>query len=321
MLSQSTRPGLKALLRRSKVNGGTPTAGDVGFKLAPRLNAAGRMGEADLALELLMTDSPERADEIALRLDSENRRRREIEKEILDRVLDRLERDYPPDHDGAFVVGAEGWHAGVIGIVASRLVDRFFRPAAVVAFDGDLGRGSCRSIPAVPLPEVLDRCSDHLESHGGHAAAAGFTVRAERFEEFRRAFDTAVREMVGPEDFVRRIRVDMVTTLAELTPGLVREIDRLAPFGHSNPRPVLAARGVRVAGRPRRVGKDGDHLSFLAADGRRSIKAIGFRMGPLADRFPSSQAIVDIAFTPRFDDWKADGSLELELKDLVLADG
>ena len=320
VLGKTRRPGLRALIAKSEVRNGTPTASDVGFRLAPRLNAAGRLGNAELALELMTTESPERGAEIASQLDRENRRRREIEAEILTDVHARVERDYEPGHPGGIAVGAKGWHPGVIGIVAARLVDRYFRPAAVVSFDGAIGRGSCRSIPAVRLPEVLDRCAPHLVSYGGHAAAAGFSIEEGNFEAFRAAFDSAVTDIVTPEDLVRRVRVDLVTPLGEVTPALVRDMDRMAPFGAGNRRPVLATRGVRIAGSLRRVGKNGEHLSFLASDGTGSLRAIGFRMGPLGDRI-GPRSTVDIAYTPRFDDWRDDGSVQLTLEDLTVCDG
>jgi len=320
VLGKTRRPGIRALIAKSEVKGGTPKASDVGFRLAPRLNAAGRLGRAELALELLMTESDERGAEIAAQLDRENRRRREIEAEILIEVHARVENDYEPGHPGGIAVGSKGWHPGVIGIVAARLVDRYFRPAAVVSFDGSIGRGSCRSIPAVRLPEVLDRCAEHLESYGGHAAAAGFSIEERNFDAFRAAFDSAVRDIVSPEDLVRRIRVDLSTSLGAVTPALLREIDRLAPFGAGNPRPVLATRGVRIAGNLRRVGRNGDHLSFLASDGTGSLRVIGFRMGPLGDRI-GPRSTVDIAYKPDFDDWRADGSIQLTLEDLTVCDG
>ncbi|MEN8148342.1 MAG: single-stranded-DNA-specific exonuclease RecJ [Planctomycetota bacterium] len=320
VLGKTRRPGLRALMAKAQVNGGSPRASDIGFRLAPRLNAAGRLGEAEVALELLTTDSPDRGREIAARLDRENRRRREIETGIVAEVCERVERDYAPGHAGGIAVGSEGWHAGVIGIVAARLVDRYHRPSAVCSLDGEIGRGSCRSIPSVPLPAVLEKCAEHLVTWGGHAAAAGFSVEPDRFEAFRAAFDSAVRDMTSPEDFVRRVRVDLVTTLGEVTPTLVRDVDRLAPFGSGNPRPVLATRGVKIVGGVRRVGKDGPHLSFTVADGSGTHRAIGFRMGALADGI-GRHAELDIAYTVKEDDWRKDGSLQLTLEDLSVRDG
>jgi single-stranded-DNA-specific exonuclease len=235
---------------------------------------------------------------------------------MLDSARARVEAEYDPGHPGPLVLGDEAWHPGVIGIVASRLVDRYHRPAVLVAFDGDLGRGSCRTIPALALPAALSKCSEHLVSFGGHAAAAGLTVRAGRFEQFRRAFDEAVRGMLDPEALVRRIRVDVSAPLSSVTPAVVRELQRLAPFGEGNPRPVFATRGARVAGRPRRLGKRGQHLSFLASDGEATHRVIGFGMGAHADSVEKSVTGVDIAYTPRFDSWRRDGSLELGLADV-----
>jgi len=320
-LSDSTIPGVRALLAASAISRGGPTVGDVAFRIAPRINAAGRMGSADLALELFLTDSENRAEEIAKLLDEENLKRRKIEAQIVEEACERVEAQYPPGHRGAIVIGDERWHVGVVGIVAARLVDRYHLPAAVVAFDDGLGRGSCRTIPAFHLPKALDRCASLLESHGGHAAAAGFAVKADRFEEFRTAFDRVAREILAPEDLVKKIRVDASVPLSAVTPELVRDLERMEPFGKGNPRPRFVTRGVRVAGAARRIGKQRDHLSFLASDGTRSIRTIGFGLGPVADRIEKSRATVDIAYTPRFDTYRGDGSLELSLDDVIPADG
>ena len=316
VLAGSRQPGLRALIDTARLEDEVLKASDIGFRLAPRLNAAGRLGRAELALELLLTESPERALEIASVLQGENRRRQKIEKEILRSAVERVESEFEPGHPGALVLGDADWHPGVIGIVASRLVDRFHRPAVLVAFSEGVGRGSCRSIPGLVLPEALSRCSGLLDSFGGHAAAAGLTVMESRFDEFREEFDAVVRGMLGREDLVRRLRVDVVAPLRSIGPAMVRDLDRLAPFGHGNPSPVFASRSVHVAGKPRRVGGQGQHLSFLASDEGVTFRAIGYGMGPLADAVEKASRGVDIAYTPRFDTWRRDGSLELGLRDL-----
>jgi single-stranded-DNA-specific exonuclease len=316
VLAATRHPGLRALVEVADLADGPIAASDLGFRLAPRLNAAGRLGRTELALELLLTDSTPRAREIASILDGENRRRQKIEGEILTDARSRVESEYDAGHPGALVMGDKEWHPGVIGIVASRLVERYHRPAVLVAFDGDIGRGSCRTIPALELPAALSRCSEHLVSFGGHAAAAGLTVRAGRFDAFREAFDEVVRGMLEREDLVRKLRIDVMAPLSAVSPEVVRDIDRLAPFGEGNPRPVFATRGARVAGRVRRMGGEGQHLSFLVSDGVATHRAIGFGMGPLAGSVEKSVRGVDIAYTPRFDTWRRDGSLELGLSDV-----
>jgi single-stranded-DNA-specific exonuclease len=316
VLARSSWPGIAALLAAARLEEEDLEASDIGFRLAPRLNAAGRLGRAELALELLLTDSAGRAREIASTLESENRRRQQIEAEILASARQRVEEEYEPDHPGALVLGDAAWHPGVIGIVAARLVDRYHRPAVLVAFDEGLGRGSCRTIPALALPDALARCAEHLDSFGGHAAAAGLTIREARFPAFREDFDRVVREMLTREDLVRRLRVDVVAPLSSIRAPVVRELDRLAPFGQGNPRPVFATRGVRVAGKPRRAGGEGQHLSILVSDGGTTLRAIGFGMGPLAESVEKASRRVDIAYTPRFDTWRRDGSLELTLRDV-----
>ncbi|MCU0727980.1 MAG: DHHA1 domain-containing protein, partial [Planctomycetes bacterium] len=320
-LGATTRPGLRALLDVARVNARPPTSTDIAYGLAPRLNAAGRLGSADLALELLLTDDSARGVEIAALLDRENRKRREIENGILAHARARVDAEYGPDHHGALVLADPSWHAGVIGIVAARLADSYRRPVALVAIDGELGRGSCRSVPAVHLTEVLSKCSDHLESFGGHAAAAGFSIRPGNFEGFRRSFDEAVRLSTTREDFLRRIRIDAVAPLAILTPAVVREIERLEPFGEGNPEPVFATRGLTIAGRPRRMGRDGEHLAFIVSDGTTSRRAVGFRMGSRQPELEKAGLRLDIAYTPRLDTYRGDGSVELELSDVVAHDG
>ena len=167
---------------------------------------------------------------------------------------------------------------------------------------------------------MLERCAEHLATWGGHAAAAGFSVEPEKFDAFRASFDEAVRDLTSPSDFVRRVRVDLITTLGEVTPTLVRDVDRLAPFGSGNPRPVLATRSIKVVGEVRRVGRGGEHLSFTAADGTGTHRAIGFRMGAMADRIGRPSEL-SIAYTVKEDDWRKDGSLQLTLEDLSVRDG
>ncbi len=321
LLGRSRRPGIRALLEIAGLSPGTLTATDVGYQIAPRLNAAGRLGSAELALELLLTEDEGRAREIAAALDRENRRRREIEGEILARACERVDEEYGESHAGGIVLADPTWHAGVIGIVAARLADRYCRPVALVAFDGETGRGSCRSVPAVSLPDALARCAGHLESFGGHAAAAGFTIRAGEFPAFREAFDRAVQEIAAPGDLRRRLRIDASAPLTALTPAVVQELDRLAPFGEGNPKPVFATRGLRTAGRLKRMGRDGDHIHFLVSDGTVSLRAVGFRMASRLPRLLNADAGLDIAYTPRIDEWQGRETVELELSDVVPAGG
>jgi single-stranded-DNA-specific exonuclease len=320
-LAETDSVGIRALFAVCGLGKGLPTAVDIGFKLGPRINAAGRLGNAGLALELLLTDSTDRAREIAATLERENRRRRDIEAKILTQAVSRVEQEYPEDHLGGIALGDERWHAGVIGIVASRLVGRFRLPTALAAFDGEIGRGSCRSIPALPLVTALAECEEYLLSYGGHAAAAGFTIHVSRFEEFARAFSEAVARRLTPKDLIRPIRIDQTTPLSAITSAGIRDLERIGPFGEGNPEPTFATRGLKVAGRPRRMGKKGDHLSFLVHDGTVTFRAIGFRMGDLATMVEKSEEGVDIAYTPGFDDYRKDGSIELRLRDVVSHNG
>jgi single-stranded-DNA-specific exonuclease len=291
----------------------------VGFVLAPRINAVGRMGEALRGVRLLLTDDPREAAEIAATLEAENRARQGVEGQTLKEALAGLEVGYDPDRDRGVVLAGEGWHAGVIGIVASRLVERLHRPVVVVALDGGAdAKGSGRSIRAFDLYEAMRACAGHLVRFGGHRVAAGCSIRPERVDEFRDAFNARACAALGDHDLVPEVRVDLELELGHCDADLARMLRHAGPFGSGNPAPVFAVRSVAVDGL-RVVGQG--HLKLtLAARGTR-LDAIGFGMGALASEPGFGASLVDAAFRLEENHYRGRTSLQARIVDLRPAEG
>ena len=315
-LRDTQNPGLRALI---EVSGLSEKASfddyDVGFKLAPRLNAIGRMGHAQLAVELFTRADSDRAREIAVTLDAENRRRQSVEREITKQAEALvIERGYDRDSCRGIVLANSEWHAGVIGIVASRMVSRFGRPTIMIALDGDTGQGSGRSIRHFPLHEVLQACSPHLLGHGGHAMAAGVRLRTDQVEAFTAAFQAQAASRLTAADLCPKLRLDDEVPLAQLTTEVVDMIQRLAPFGEGNPRPRLATAVVELVDQPRVVGRNGAHLQLRVREGNVYRKAVAFSYGPQADEIGQHRHL-RLAFEPLINEWQGRRSVELRVID------
>jgi single-stranded-DNA-specific exonuclease len=267
-------PGLAALIRLSGICPPIRSS-DVGFRLCPRINAAGRLGEAETALELLLTNDPAKAAQLAAILDAHNRERKNVEREVNAQVEAFIEKFCDPVREFAIVAGDEDWHDGVLGIVASRVMRRFHRPTLVVGFSHNgLGKGSGRSIEGFSLVNALGRCAPLLEQYGGHEMAAGLTMRRENFEEFRRRFEAAARQMLEKVELTRTLRLDAEIRLEDIDFPLLEEQSELEPFGMGNQQPMLVVRGVTPAWEPRILKDRHVRIEFLA--GRRRINAIFF---------------------------------------------
>lgn len=310
--------GLRALIASAGLDGKALDSYDVGFMLAPRLNACGRMGHAALAVELLTRADEARAGEIAAFLEQQNRRRQTEERRILEHALRLADDAGALSGDArAIVLGSDTWHAGVIGIVASRLVDRFHLPAVLVAFGDAVGQGSGRSIPGFHLAQALAACAPHLESSGGHEMAAGLKVRPDRFAAFRERFGEVARERIADAQLVPELHIDAQAELQHFTEALVSDLQRLGPFGHGNRKPLLCCRNVELASAPRRVGRTGDHLQLLIRQGGRAMKCIAFNAGALADRLRPG-TFIDLAVQPQVNEFQGRRSVELEVRDVLL---
>ncbi len=297
-LATTAKPGLRALMAVAQVDPGKVAERAVGFALAPRLNAAGRLYRADAGLELILTDDPARASEIAQELDRANQERRHTETRILFEAEAQVA---ALGESPAYVLAGEGWHPGVIGIVASRLAERHHRPVVMIALEGDSGRGSGRSIEGFDLLGGLRACAEYLGRHGGHRAAAGLQIERSRLDEFRAAFVAHAQQVLSDEQLVRGERVDAVLEGHELGMGLAEELQTLAPFGCANPTVSLMVRGATLS--DRRPMGEGRHLRFsvLTDDGARA-RAVAFGNG---GRLPFAEDVAaDATFTLEVNEWK-----------------
>lgn len=314
VLDRSRNPGLRALRAAAGLADRELTAGLLSHVMAPRLNAVGRLEDAAVGLRLLLADEGDAAG-IARTLESVNARRQAVDREILGQALDALD-GYDPATDRGVVLAGEGWHPGVIGIVASRVVERIHRPTVLIAVADGNGpaRGSARSIPGFDLLDAIRACGEHLERFGGHRAAAGFDIRVDRIDAFRRAFAEAARERL-PEAPVPEQRIDMELGMAEITPELVRYLGYAAPFGMGNPTPVFALRGVGAEG-VRGVGSDGSHLKLRLTADELGIPAIGFRMTASHGEIARSGGPLDAAVKLEEDRWQGRRRIQAKLVDL-----
>ncbi|UCC26120.1 MAG: single-stranded-DNA-specific exonuclease RecJ [Gemmatimonadales bacterium] len=314
-LERTEKPGLRALLEVCGLSGPLDS-GKLGYTLAPRINAVGRLGDAGDAVRLLLTEDGEEARRLATEADTLNSRRQAADRETLAEALAQLDARFDPREDFGVVLAGRGWHPGVIGIVASRVVERIHRPVVLVALEDDSGRGSARSVPGFHLHRALTRCSDHLVRFGGHAQAAGMDLHPSSLEAFRVRFNEVVREALEPEpDLLRpRVRVDLEVAPDSLTLELAELARYLGPHGVGNPRPVLVARDLRALSTPRVVGNG--HLKLDLGRNGRSVPAIGFGM---AERFPPealTSGRFDAAFQLTVNEFRGRRTPQMRLVDL-----
>ena len=311
LLAESTHPGLRALIRSSGLEGKPLTAGRVGFVLAPRLNAAGRIADAKLGLALLLCEREDEANAMARELEELNRARQELDRAVLDSAMRQAEAN---DLQGRFalVLHQQGWHAGVIGIVASRIVEQTARPAVLVAVDGGIGKGSGRSISAFDLHGALGDCRDLFIRYGGHRAAAGLTMHADQLPAFVERFDAVAHERLTTADLTPELRVDLDVSLDMVGEELEKLIRHFEPFGIGNPAPLFRTTGVRLSAPPRRVGTDG--LKLLVDQPQGAIEGIGWGLAPRAAVFDGNGP-VDLAFKLERDEYRGVSKLQLRVAD------
>jgi single-stranded-DNA-specific exonuclease len=295
IMNNNPSPGIRALIETSGLAPGRISAGQIVFVLAPRINAVGRLGDATRAVELLTCDDYNRALGLAQVFEEENRNRRKIDEDTFLEAQQIVENYLNVENDNAIVLHQETWHPGVIGIVASRLVDRYYRPTIMMTTVDGIAKGSARSIAGFDIYQALKRCEDKLLQFGGHKYAAGLSLEVERLDEFKEAFHTVARELLNEHLLTPQLHIDAEIDLAELTPKFVRVLGQFAPFGPENMRPVFVAREVEVFEQPRIVGKN--HLRFKVRHRNRVLDAIGFNLGGLIERFANGRKTVDIAFS------------------------
>lgn len=312
----SLRPGITALKQVAGLTGKRVNVGNVGFNLAPRINASGRLERADTAFRLMTTDSPDEAARLAVQLDTVNRERQAVEEGIWGTARELcLQADLATT--GAFILSSEDWHPGVIGIVASRIVEEFYRPAALISVKDGVGKGSARSIPGFDLYQGLTACSDLLMGFGGHKYAAGLSIAADQIPHLRERLSAVVLEQLGAGGFVRTITIDSPVTFDELSLDLMHDIERMAPFGQGNPEPRFGAKGLEVLSiRP--VGNN-KHLKLrLRQQNGRFFDAIAYNKGASIGSWLRSGARVAVVFTPRINTWNGMTNIELDIKDIKI---
>jgi single-stranded-DNA-specific exonuclease len=304
--------GLQALLEAAGLTGKTVTAGQVGFVLAPRLNAAGRVAAATQGAELFLMDDPVKAIAVAAELNDENSRRQELERAILAQAEKQLER---VDTAAArvLVLAGEDWHPGVIGIVASRLVDKYYRPTVVIGIKDGVGKGSCRSIKGFHMYEALSACSDILLGFGGHAMAAGLSVAADQIDALRDALTAFAETHLSAQNYIPVLEIEAELSPAEVDSSFMEELARLEPYGMGNPQPLFCCLGVqgRNAGA---MGRDKQHLKFEVVAGRRSIRAFSWNRSEYAPFI--SQGAMDMVYVPVVNEWNGNRSIECKVLEL-----
>jgi len=311
--------GIQALIETAGLTGRGLDSYHIGFRLAPMLNAAGRMGHARLAVELLTTDSPVRATQIAEYLKDQNSRRQQCERKIFKQACEMIAEqglDYPDRR--SFVLASQDWHTGVIGIVATRIVEKFYRPTIMIntgGVDSSISQGSARSIPGFDMLAAISACSRHLLSFGGHKMAAGITIETEKIDRFTAEFEAYAQQHLSESDCEAKLHIDAAAPLNGFRKETVSELQMLEPFGQGNPRPIFATKGVRLAAPPRKVGSGGEHLQLTITDNTTAVRCIGFRFGKLEKKLLDHE-FFHVAYQPQLNTYNGAGSVEFVLADV-----
>ena len=314
-ISRTTKPGLKSLTFVSGLMGKDISTGQVVFVLAPRINAIGRLGDAKDAIRLLSTRDEKVAQEVARKLDDDNRKRKRIDEETLNEALAQLEEIADLENDKAIVLAGEGWHLGVIGIVASRIVERYHLPTVMISLKDGVGKGSARSIPGFHLCEALYKCEDLLLQYGGHKYAAGLSIESKNVEEFRKKFIEVSNSELTADDIQPKLKIDMEIELSEVTDDFMELLEKFAPFGPQNMRPVFLTRNCEIIGRPSVVGNN--HLRMRVRKGSTVIDVIGFGFGDMLSQI-STGSLVDSVYTLEYNTYNNVTRVQMRIKDIKL---
>ncbi len=316
-LSASAAPGLIALRESANHTGKVVSSHEVAFRLAPRLNAAGRMGSAREAVELLITGSLERAREIAEHLGRENGRRQRLQERILNEANEMLEAEGGVEGRWSIVLAREGWHAGVLGIVAAKLAEAHRRPALLLCAEGGECHGSARALAPLHLFNVLHDCAPLLTTFGGHARAAGLRLRCDRLEAFKADFEERVGRCLHAQDLTPVLEIDAEVRLRDITRPMLDDIERLSPFGEGNAEPLLACFDVALPAGTRRMGTGGRHMSFYARQNGAAVRAVAFGMGGVADDLERAGRC-SLVFVPRISRFRGAEQIELDVRDIKI---
>jgi len=313
-ISRTKRPGLRALMEISGIAGKKITSTFVSYILGPRINASGRIDTAEIAMSLLMSEKKEDADLLAKVVHTHNRQRQKIEEKILEEAGSLIEKEINFKEHKIIVIAKEDWHQGVLGIVASKLADRFYRPTILISVGKDLCKGSGRSIRSFHLFQALLECKDFLKTFGGHSHAVGLLIERNMIKDFKNKINKLAREKLLLEDLIPSLDIDMELALSDLSEALVQELLTLEPFGTGNPQPLFFTRSLQLKAQPQLLGRD--TLKFWVTDQDITYQAIGFGMGSFRDSLVNAKYF-DLVYTPEIDTWGGGkGTLLLEIKDI-----
>ncbi|MDD3274445.1 MAG: single-stranded-DNA-specific exonuclease RecJ [Candidatus Omnitrophica bacterium] len=314
-LPQTARAGLRVLIDKAGIGNKKFNATYVSFIIAPRLNAPGRLDHAELSLKLLSSQDAAEAAKLAEELETFNRQRQKVESKILEEAEDLINRQVNFKKDKVIVIAKEDWHQGVLGIVASKLVDRFYRPAVVISLTDNLCKGSARSIRNFHLFDALMASKDLLNSFGGHAHAAGITITRDNIDEFRKSINKLASDRLKLEDLFPTRDIDLEVPLGDLNASLCRELEGLEPFGMANPEPLFYSRNLKLKSQLRLLNRG--TLKFWVTDGAFTFEAIAFGMSQLKESLIKAESF-DLIYTPKIDSWRGEESIILEVKDIFL---
>ncbi len=318
-LEESKSPGIHQLLVQTGLVGESLNVGKLVFGLAPKINAAGRMGDANRTVELLTTSDKTRAEELASILVQENKRRQLIQEDIVNDAIRLVHSQVDLENNKVVIIGSKGWHPGVVGIVASRIKDEFSRPAIVIAFDKEgIGKGSARSIPHLDLYEALSYAAKFLEGYGGHPMAAGLTVHEDKFENFKSLFLRNVNKILTNDDLIPAISIDGEMALTDINSRFMRFLEKLGPFGPGNMRPKFVSRNLSISGQPRLMG-NGEHIRFIVSQNGRNYPAVGFKLSSHYEDLIRGVP-VDIAYVVEVNQWQGQSNIQLNVRDIQLSD-
>ena len=317
ILENLEKPGLKTLLELAGLKGHISVEQLV-FSIAPRINAAGRIGDANRAVELLVTDDQDKARLLAKELDNENKRRQIIQQAVVDEALLKVNAEADLKNENALVLANAGWHPGVVGIVASKIKEEFNRPTIIIALENGSGKGSARSVAGFDLYEALTACKTHLDDYGGHPMAAGLTLSNKKLEDFKKAFINFANERLTEENLQATLTLDSEIALQDITPRFMEFLDKLSPYGPGNMRPKFAIRNAEIAGAPKVIGKTGEHIRFKIRQGLKSCSAVGFGLSNKYEMLITGQP-VDIACVVETNEWQGNTSIQMNVRDIKRA--
>jgi single-stranded-DNA-specific exonuclease len=320
IINTNPRPGIEALIKSARMEPGNLTAGQIVFTIAPRVNAVGRLGDANRAVELFTTNDQQKAVELAQVLEDENSKRRTIDEATFSHAIDIVETVINLETELGIVLHDNDWHPGVIGIVASRLVEKFHKPTVMLTTIDGVAKGSARSIPGFNIYEALQGCEDLLLQFGGHEAAAGLAVEIEKVEEFKKRFNAILKTNMKESDLLPEIHIDAKLAFSEISPKFIRILDQFAPFGPGNMRPVFMSENVSLVYPPRIVGSNHIVTCFKQNGNDKVFDAIGFNLGGFAGRIDKEKNLVDIVYT--IESINKDGKAfpQIRLKDIQIKD-